>query len=880
MSVGPTDLPRTPLPDRPGGFWAWLGIGALVFALAALFSLGFPPMSSPDEPSHAVRAAAVAHGQITGEMREASDDIDVPGAATVVRLPADWADVPPLPNCFAFQPAQPADCQLPVAPPAGSEPVEVETFAGQYPPLYYLLVGWPSLLLNAWPALFAMRLVSALITAAFVTWGLHRLTRSGTRAGVWGAMVALTPMVFFLGATINPAGFEIVAAFSFWAATLALVNRAGPPDRGAWVQAAVSGAVLVNSRSTGPVWALSIVVVVLVLAPPGRWRELTRTAAAKWVALVALLASAAAVAWLVTNPDVVTTEDRYPQFADPIYTIVAILNNGPGYLQNMVGDFGWLDTPVPPLTWIGWYVAAGAVVLLGLAAERGRRRWAAVALVLVGTAGAPFALQLPIAVDAGTIWQGRYGLPLAMGVPLVAALVAHVDTDPVGRVMRRVARATVPIILVAHVAAYYWGLHRYAEGIDGEMITLSPEWTSPVGYLSAVAAFGAVATVLAWIAWRYLRPVAAPVAVRGRHAAGVAAPAVAAVALAAADVPTEVLEPVPGGGVSEGGVPDGEAPGAVTAVAAAPIPERTPAALRSVPAVGAPATAITEELSPLPVPEVPPVPTLDPPSVSEASVTEELPPVPAEPASVVRSQAGGEADPATQPTAADLSEAAGEPDPAVQPDAAPEPDPVTRPDAAAQPDPAGEPLIGEPVPGPGVPDDAPTTPDAPATGEPAASPEAETTVTGAAPEQVASVPDEPAPALPADEDPAGAGGTPAAGPTAPVTSSPVTAPPADDEPSPDPAPAVTEEAPTSPTAPLLGWLPEPADPVAVAAALQETATEDLTAALRAEPGTVPGAPPRAPDAGTVDEPARDAGTTVEASPEPEPQEAPEDTASS
>lgn len=190
----PETHPRAPrlrlsasLPRHRAGLGAWFGIGALVWALVALFALGTAPTSSPDEPSHAIRAAAVARGQWSGVLLPASPDIEVPGAATVVHLPADWAGVADLPACFVGDAGQAADCQDPLDPPARAGGVDVGTYAGQYPPLYYALVGWPSLLLPAWPALTAMRLVSTTLTAAFVTWGLFRLSRiPGNRAGVWG----------------------------------------------------------------------------------------------------------------------------------------------------------------------------------------------------------------------------------------------------------------------------------------------------------------------------------------------------------------------------------------------------------------------------------------------------------------------------------------------------------------------------------------------------------------------------------------------------------------------------------------------------------------------------------------------------------------------
>ncbi|MCC2312933.1 DUF2142 domain-containing protein [Cellulomonas xiejunii] len=489
----------------------WPVVGALVVALGWCWSVATPLMSSPDEPSHVVRAAGVVRGQISLPDADALVSTAEPGVAGIVRLPSDYAASIALPNCFAFQQDVPASCQ-PDLPPPG-DPVDTRTYAGQYPPLYYALVGWPSLLLPAESGILAMRLLSALLSGLLVTWGLYRLSRiEGNRAGVWGAAVALTPMCFFLGATVNPAGFEISAAFAFWAACLALVLSRGPVGNGALLQAVVAGALLVNTRSTGPVWALAVVVVVLIAAPPGRWRAVVAHPRFRWYVAATVAASAAAIAWLLTHPSVVTTKDLYPQFADPRVVVLAVVGKGSEYLLNMIGDYGWLDAPSPPVTFIAWYAMVGAVLLLAFSAARPARRRGALLVLVLGVALAPAALQVPTAVDVGMVWQGRYALPLAVGVPLLAALVVGVERTPEGQLLRRVARGAVPVVLVGHVAAFYWASRRYAEGLNGQVVTLQPDWASPIGYLTGTALYAALATALAWFAWYSYRPAGGTVA--------------------------------------------------------------------------------------------------------------------------------------------------------------------------------------------------------------------------------------------------------------------------------------------------------------------------------------------------------------------------------
>ena len=484
-------------PARPTAVWVCVGL--VLAALGALWSAAVPLMASPDEPSHVVRAAAVARGQWSGELGEAATDASRPGAGTLVQLPSDYQTAVTLPNCIAFQPQQSADCQPDVPPAEGT--TSVETFAGQYPPLYYALVGWPSLWLGAEAATYAMRLVAAALTAALLTWGAWRLTRDFPGTVLWGAAVAVTPMALFLGATVNPQGLEVAAGFAFAAACLSLTCSRSGVTTGALTQAAVTGAVLVNTRTVSPLWAVAILAVALVAGERGRLAAVVRHPASPWVAGGAVIAAAAAVGWLLTHPGVVTASGLRPELTNPLRVAAGVLRQWWAYLSNMIGDFGWLDTPVPPSTVLAWSVAGGALVLAASTARGQRRRRGALLLLVLGVAAAPLALQLPTASDTGLTWQGRYALPLAVMVPLLAAIVVSgADADQAGT--RRTARVAVVVVGAGHVGAFLAAAHRYAVGADGELLTLSPAWSSPVGYLGAVLGPAVLVAALGSIVWR------------------------------------------------------------------------------------------------------------------------------------------------------------------------------------------------------------------------------------------------------------------------------------------------------------------------------------------------------------------------------------------
>ena len=92
-------------------------------------------------------------------------------------------------------------------------------------------------------------------------------------------------------------------------------------------------------------------------------------------------------------------------------------------LQQMIGVFGWLDTNSPGFTLFLWIVALGSVLTLALLVGP-RRLVVATTAILVLTVLLPIALEVPSVCAAGYFWQGRYTLPLAVGVPVLAGIAA------------------------------------------------------------------------------------------------------------------------------------------------------------------------------------------------------------------------------------------------------------------------------------------------------------------------------------------------------------------------------------------------------------------------------------------------------------------------
>jgi hypothetical protein len=489
-------------------FWGWW---AVLLLLASVWSVANPLMASPDEPAHTVKAAAVARGQLLGEDTTGGTGVDVPYFYRLVTA---------YPTCYMFVPDEPAGCDL-VPTEELDAPSDTVTPAGRYNPLYYSIVGLPTLLPEGDGALYAMRILSAALTTFFVALGLRALAQTGPAAwAVPGLAGALTPMVVFLTSTVNPAAIEITAAFALWCQLLALLRHPDPAlvrSRMWWI--ALSTTFFVNARGLSLLYCAVLVAVVLLVSPWRSFLDVVRTRAA-WAPLAAVVvACGAAAAWVVgTNSLGSGSAVNHPDLTFLPAAKMTVLA-WDDFVLNMVGQFGWMDTPLE--AWVLMAYAAGAafVVLAALAVGRWRDR-AGIVLVAAATFALPVVVHASQAHFLGFIWQGRYILPVAVGVPVLAAFVVHrraqgvpaAWSPGVRRIGVQVAVVVGSLLAFVQLAAFAENLHRYVNGEDGGWFSLAPDaWLPPVplglliplGVL-ATAAFGAV------VAWSARLPAPAP----------------------------------------------------------------------------------------------------------------------------------------------------------------------------------------------------------------------------------------------------------------------------------------------------------------------------------------------------------------------------------
>ncbi len=485
---------------------AWWVSFALFVVVTGCWALATPIFGSPDEPAHAIRAVSVVRGQVLGDepRHEPPNPFSlVPHGlrgSLAVRIPAVWAKWENV-DCYIFRKEVTADC-LSFAG-RDDRDATVYTTAGRHPPAYYAVTGIPSLV---WPggagAVYLMRAVNVLLTSALLASAVLTVRRTRVpRLGAIGLALAVTPMVLFLSGTVNPSGLEIAAAIALWAGLAVLLREAAKQvDSRLVTRVGVAATVLVLVRSISPFWALGIALVLCLVASRAALRNLLEARVARiWAAVVAAAALAQAV-WVLVVGTLDATAFSTSKVSDSTSQIARnVVGKEFRLLREMIGFFGWLDTPAPALTRVLWLFALSGAVVLAVAFGRSayaRAIFAALALTVV----VPAITEGLAARDAGYYWQGRYTLPIAVGVPILAGLALSERRLEIPHTGRWVVVAGTSIG-VAHVAAFGQALRRYTVGYDGTVLFFTQaRWHAPLPALLLLIVFAlGIVSLLAWL---------------------------------------------------------------------------------------------------------------------------------------------------------------------------------------------------------------------------------------------------------------------------------------------------------------------------------------------------------------------------------------------
>ena len=470
----------------------------LTFALGALWAIATPVMGVPDEPAHVIRAASVVRGQLVGTstVEQAGKRVDR------ARIPETlaWPEVP----CFAHNGGTPA-CD--VAPQGrGDVLVEVESRFARYDPVYYAIVGLPTLVAPGRSTIYLMRLVTALLVAGLLGLAAIALLEAATpRWALVGLAAAVTPMELFLAGSVNPSALEIAAGLALWATLLSWFSCPDPQrDRSRAIRAAVAATALVLSRALAPLFLALIVGGAMLLLPRGALRQVARRE--RIVALTVGGVALAAVAWTLVVGTLDESGVEHPEFQNVrryLYSVILSLDD---FERQMIGNFGWLDTPAQSHVYSIWFMILGFLVVAALAVGGTRERFLLLGLLAL-SAVVPIVVQWPVAPELGLIWQGRYLLPLMVGLPVAAGWVLSAS-ERWNTLMDGAWPFWIPVgtLAVLQVAAYWWALHRNVIGLSEDWIGFDPLWQPPLGWIPLTLAYAVAVAAWTAILARLARP--------------------------------------------------------------------------------------------------------------------------------------------------------------------------------------------------------------------------------------------------------------------------------------------------------------------------------------------------------------------------------------
>jgi hypothetical protein len=486
---------RHPVPAQRGFTGIWIRSFFVVFVLCAAWSLATPLGAAPDEPAQIVKAAATVRGELIGQPAP-----DEPDATRDFRVPALFQSVYALPTCYQFHATIPAGCAPHLR--ASGQIVTVSTYVGRYPPLYYSVVGLPTLFSHSESVIYFMRLISALLAALLLSLAL-------TIASIWcrstmmvvAIALTVTPLAIFYAAVVNPSGFEMAAAVCVWTSGLALVRSGlARPPRAVLITFVVTGCLLELTRGLSVLW-MALILVTLGCLEPAACRQLLRLRSVRIGAWFLGVVGALALFFVLIahTLEVLPSAKLPPHHQSFVVLTDHILGQIGGYVEQLIGLFGWLDTPSPLLSTIVLTSLLGFLIVLGLAVSRTRE-----GVVLFGLIVASLVITVALiesnAGTSGITWQARDGFPLYAGIPLVAGMVvpqrAIFGFEDFTR--RRIALLLAAGIGVTQLADFLWTLRRYTVGL-GKTVNLFQSvkggWSPPSGTLLVVV-LGTVAVVL------------------------------------------------------------------------------------------------------------------------------------------------------------------------------------------------------------------------------------------------------------------------------------------------------------------------------------------------------------------------------------------------
>lgn len=463
-------------------------IGIAFFSLMVVWSFLTPLFSGPDEPSNFIRSAAVVRGEWIGENYPVS--IEKSYWTTYVDIDPQFGVANSIPWCFAPFSEKPG-CGIAVE---DAQVVDIPTWTnmGRYPPLPFVISGIGTVFGPTNLSVYMSRAMTSLICALLIACSAYAIMRR--KQSLVGLLIAITPGTVFLASAMNPSAIEICSAVALWS-ILPSIHQDESKNHAIQTIFIIAGVLLIATRPIGVV--IYVMVSLVSWLAYGNAKPVSFFKANKPVLITHGVAAALMVWWYVavysfqTTPSLTAGSEKMSITTQ----LTRSLNHIPELLDHVVGNFGWLDTPIPRgALWL--YVIGTAILVATSMKKVGQRKLLALILLLMTV------ICMSIAIDMNFYgmfgWfgaQGRHIAPVLVGLPLI--MFSRFTFG------NRIRFAVVTGWSVVMVWAGLGTLRRYTVGIIGDnafsMLT-ERTWNPTGGFwvsvLLLVAATALVATVV------------------------------------------------------------------------------------------------------------------------------------------------------------------------------------------------------------------------------------------------------------------------------------------------------------------------------------------------------------------------------------------------
>ena len=452
-----------------------------------------PPYSVSDEPSHTIKAVASAYGQfdrpqVIGQFGYGAYSYEVPKVFTSI-----WHS-----TCYNDDTRTTAACVGDFPP--STEIVGSTSTAGPNPPTYYVAIGWLGRLFPSQTGFYLMRFLGALLFSLALTFTFAlQFLKSKSRNAWVSILLLLTPAVSSFSAVINPFAYEIAAAALFWTSAFLLTDksRSNREAKQLWTSLAISAFFLSCIRPAAFVW-ISVIMFFVVISVPGNITHPKQFSEKKIRSILGVAFNAVVISIALTY------RAQTDLVVDPTGATTPMVGAGGDILSNMLisyerlgsffrqlfGFFGWTSF-YPPVVVPVLFVAAVALSIAIMRISTWRLRSGLAALMAFVYLG-PVVLEGARASSLGFFYQGRYMLPVAIGIPMYIWLRGE-EREP-NRYTLLLTRTIVGLSAGSSIFAANYVARRFVSGTDGRILWFfDVKWNPPGGvYISLGLLVGAM----------------------------------------------------------------------------------------------------------------------------------------------------------------------------------------------------------------------------------------------------------------------------------------------------------------------------------------------------------------------------------------------------